>query len=418
MRIKTSLALFLLISVFGIGHFLDRGKMMIPEFTVPYFSGASLLGQGKGWEFNLNEVDNVHAIVSLENKEESKDKINAYRFSSKGLNARPYSINQEGYLYVIWIAKNIFFWTGDISAVKHFQLFVHALISFLLIILLKKKRDRILFILFYAINPFIINFAIYPFYYFWEVVPSAILAYFYLSKKKIPFFGLLLLALLLASLFQIRSSVLMICGLVLLLSSMHLPVLKKTILFGFFAACIWFMQPQTMHKHPGHVLYTSLGAYPNSYVESFNDTISWNAYRKASGIQYSYSSIPGMYDAEVFFGESKWCLTEYKKIAGEEPIMIIRNAILNYFQTFSFGYFRSSLLLSYFSAFLGLCFFSLLLFKKKHFHILGITAASFTYFFYLAPLPIYLYGSYLLIVLSIIELSGANPDIKKNKTNS
>jgi hypothetical protein len=154
-------------------------------------------------------------------------------------------------------------------------------------------------------------------------------------------------------------------------------------------------------------MYTSLGAYPNAYVESFSDTIPWNAYRTHKAINYSYTSTPDMYDKEVFFGESEWCLSEYKKIAISEPLMILRNAALNYLQSFSIGHIRSSLLLSYLSSIIGLIFLLLLYFKKKFNIIIALTAASCTYFIYLAPLPIYLYGSYILLIIGFIELLNA-----------
>ncbi len=396
--------LIVFISVFSLGRFLDTGRMMIPEFTVPYFSGAALLHSGAGWQFNLNEVDTLHRLLSIEDKNESRDKINTYRFSSGKIALRSYSINQQGYLYVALLARSLFSWTGEIGAVKLLQLLVHSLLSLLILLALKTKRDRVLFFFLYVVNPFILYYAIYPFYYFWEVIPSAFLVYFFLSRRPIPFISLLVISIFFAFIFQVRSTVFVINILTLIFASGHLLFYKRAMVLIVYGLSIWAMQPRETHKHPGHIMYTSLAAYPNSYVKNFSDTTAWNAYRKHTGINYSYASSPGMYDSEVFFGESEWGLDEYKKIVIENPLLILRNAMLNLCQSFSFGYFRSSLLLSYLSALFGFMFILLLIVKKKYKLITGITAASCTFCLYLAPLPIYLYGSYILILIAFIEI--------------
>jgi len=406
MKSKNSflIAILVFISVFGIGHFLDKGKMMIPEFTVPYFSGAALLHHGEGWKFNLNEVDSIHKFLSISDKNESEKKINSYRFDSNQMESRSYSINQPGYLYIVWFAGNIFRWTGDIGGVKLFQLLIHAIISIILLLLLKIKRDRLIFFFLYVINPLIIYYALYPFYYFWEIIPSAILTYLFLSKRKVSFSILILLALILAFNFHIRSTVLVISLLLLLYAGRHLSIIKQGIAIAVFFICLVGMKSQSTDKHPGHIMYTALGAYPNSFVKGFSDTISWNAYRNSNGTNYTYLTKPEMYDPEVFFGESKWCLNEYLKISKAEPLMLIRNATLNFFQSFSFGYFRASLALSYLSAFIGSIFFTVLFVRKKFYSMAAIIAASCTFSFYLPPLPIYLYGSYLLILIAVMDL--------------
>jgi len=406
MKNKNSLLLIFLlfISVFGIGRLLDNGRMMIPEFTVPYFSGAALLHQGQGWKFNLNEVDSLHAFQAIPDKKESVVKINAYRFASEEDNTRAYSINQPGYLYVSLLAGNIFWWTGDIGAVKLLQLLFHTIVCLLILFQLKSKRHKILFFFLYAVNPFIIYYAVYPFYYFWELIPSAIFLFYYLSNKKASLSLLLLVSIFLAFLFHVRSSVLLISILTLIYASGHLPILRRSAIIGLYALLVWVFQPDQKQKDPGHIMYASLGAYPNSYVKYFSDTVPWNAFRKAGGIEYSYSSTPGMYDADVFFAESEWCLSEYKIIAKKEPLMIVKNAVINFFQSFSLGYFRTSLGLSYLSAFLGLILFCLMIYHKQFKLLFAIISAGLTFCMYLAPLPIYLYGSYILIIIALIQV--------------
>ncbi len=393
---------------------MDRGRMMIPEFTVPYFSGAALYTGEKDWNFNLNEVDSLHAFQKIVDKQLSRDKINSYRFSSQKINTKSYSINQEGYLHVVRLATSIFSFTGDIGAVKYFQLFVHALVSLLIILLLSKNSDRLIFFCLYAVNPFIIYYVIYPFYYFWQMIPSAFLIYFLLSRKLLPFALLIVVSIVLAFLFHVRSSVLLISLVTLFFACGHLNIVKKIALFAIYLIAILFMQSKATDKHPGHIMYVSLGAYPNKFVNTFSDTVAWNAFTHFKGVQYSYASTPGMYDAEIFFDESKWAFSEYRKIAIENPLMILRNAGLNFFQSFSFGYFRSSLFLSYLSAFHGLIFFIILIMLKKYKYVIALIAASGTFIPYLAPLPVYLYGSYILLTMAAIDVFHSINPFKKS----
>jgi len=98
-----------------------------------------------------------------------------------------------------------------------------------------------------------------------------------------------------------------------------------------------------------------------------------------------------------------------------EPLMVIRNATLNFFQSFSFGYFRASLALSYLSAIIGAIIFTVLLLRKKIYSLAAIIAASCTFSFYLPPLPIYLYGSYLLILIAVMDLFTGKLSTKNEK---
>ncbi len=402
---KGSLYALLVCSVvFLSGKFIDRGQMMIPEFTAPYFSGAALYHHGSEWQFNLNEVDSLHALNAISEPAEKIRKINAYRFSKHKAETRTYSINQPAYLHLIKLAGFLFPFTGDIGAIKILQLTVHVLISFAVLLLLKNLKLQILFLLLYVLNPLMIYYALYPFYYFWTIIPSAAFVILYLTDKKFPFVAILILSIVLAFFYHVRSSILPISLFVLLFSTWHQSWLKKFSVLAVYLLAIWIMNSGYSGKHPGHIMYTALGAYPNKYVQGFNDQVSWKAYKEFTGADFTYSSHPGMYDAEVFFGESEWCLRQFKEIAISEPLMILRNAILNLFQAFSAGHIRENLLFNYLSSISGFIFFLLLILRKKSLLLSAILTSVIAFSLYLPPLPVYLYGTYLILVLAFIEI--------------
>jgi hypothetical protein len=403
-KTKGLFALFVFAAVFITGKFLDKGQMMIPEFTAPYFSGAALYHHGSEWQFNLNEVDSLHALNKISDPAEKTRKINAYRFSKHKLATRTYSINQPGYLHLINLAKFLFPFTGDIGSVKILQVTVHVLISFAVLLLLKKLNLQIPFLLLYVFNPLIIYYALYPFYYFWTIIPSAFFVILYLYNKKIPLRVILFLSIVLAFFYHVRSSILFISLFVLLFSTWHQSWLKKFSVLTVYLLAIWFIQSSHSGKHPGHIMYTSLGAYPNKYVQGFNDRVSWKAYEEFKGIDYNYSTVPGMYDAEVFFGESEWCLRQFKEIAIREPLMILRNSTLNLFQAFSAGHIRENLYFNYLSSIFGFIFFIAIIVRKKFLLLTAILTSVITYVLYLPPLPVYLYGSYLILILAFMEI--------------
>ena len=394
--------LFILVLTVFIGRIMDNGRMMIPEFTTPYFSGSAILNTNFDWNFSPADADSLRRINQIEDDKERIRSLNKFKFNREPDDSRSYSLNQKGYIFIVLVSTWLFPWMGDIAAVKLFQLLIHSLLSFLILIQLKSSRQKLLFFFLYIINPFVVYYAIYPFYYFWQVVPSAI-AIILLRRKNYSVGFLYLTAILFALMFHIRSTSILVIIVCLLLFPEHIRRLRRWGAFSIFLVLVWFFYPHTEHKHPGHIMYVSLGAYPNEYVQGFSDTVAWNAYRKHTGKQFDYQSKPGMYDASVFFAESEWCLREYTQIAKEEPLMILRNAALNYFQSFGFGHFRSSLSLSYLSTLCGLIIFSFFIYRKNMKAILLISAASLSYILYLPPLPVYMYGSYLLIIYFLIE---------------
>ncbi len=393
-----------LLSVKSVSHFVDRGKIMTPEITIPYFSGAALHNSSNQWVFNINEVDSIKKLSSIPDPALRRNTLDNFRFSNVPDSTHIYQLNQPGLVYAIILAKKIFFWQGDIGALKALQLFIHTLFCFLILLSFTSRKKQLLFFLLYFINPAIIYLTIFPFYYYWQVIGSYILVLVLLNSSCQNFLTILLTSLLLACIYHIRISTLPLSLFILLFGFYKVPLMRRSIALLVFVFSVYFMEPSYLAKHPGHVMYSSLGAYPGSNVKGFADNISFENYSAATGNNYSYKSTPSMYDAEVIMGEAKWGMIEFVSFAKSHPFIIMRNAGLNILESFSFGYMTASLTLTYFSALIGLGFLILLLVRKKYSHVIIILISSCSYILYLAPVPIYLYGTYLILVFAFIEL--------------
>lgn len=403
-RRKALLFLAFAILVGTIAALVDRGKIMTPEITVPYFSGAALGSGSSNWEFNRNEVDKLKKINDIADPALRKSLINDYRFSTQRAEVRSYHLNQPGLVYCIRLARFLFGFAGDILALKFLQLLLHILGCFIILNLLKTARAQTVFLVLYALNPFIIYLTLFPFYYFWQVIPSFLIIILLLNDRTQTISAIIFSVFLLAFMYLIRVTVAPISLLILLIGFRKLSWGIRIPAVLVYLLLVFWMQPSYLSKHPGHVMYSSLGAYPGSPVRGFSDNISFEDYNLATKKNYSYDTNPGMYDSEVIMGEAKWGYEQFKNFALEHPLIIIRNAGLNFFEAFSFGYLTKSIWLTYLSAFIGMLYFSLLVWRRKWLSIILITTAASAYVLYLAPVPIYLFGSYVLLVFGGTEM--------------
>ncbi|MFN8165168.1 MAG: hypothetical protein U0X76_03090 [Bacteroidia bacterium] len=395
--------LLLTILVSLVALLVDRGKIMTPEITTPYFSAAALPVTGQGWEFNVNEAAALKKVNEIANADERRKAINNFRFSDQREQVRTYSLNQPGLVWCIKVARMLFGFAGDILALKLLQLLIHILASFFILKKLNTGKKRLLFLFLYVLNPFIIYLTIFPFYYFWQVIPSFLIIILMQNDRMQKVSVIIFFAILFAAVCQIRITVLPVTLLILLFGFSKLNWKVRIMALGVFALAFYLLSPSYTSKHPGHVMYASLGAYPGSPVRSFSDTTAFQDYSKATGINYSYQTTPGMYDAEVIMGEAKWGYEQFVKFAKDHPFIILRNAALNFFEGFSAGYITKSLSLTYLSAFIGCCFFYYLIRRKQWKSIVLIITSFSAYFLYLAPVPIYLYGTYVLLVFGLLS---------------
>ena len=112
-RILLFIACFL--SVKSVSHFVDRGKIMTPEITVPYFSGAALHNSSDKWIFNLNEVDSLKKMSLITDPVTRRNSIDNFRFSDKQDSICNYSCET----YFLFSRR---YWRLEIIAIIHSHL--------------------------------------------------------------------------------------------------------------------------------------------------------------------------------------------------------------------------------------------------------------------------------------------------------
>jgi hypothetical protein len=156
-----------------------------------------------------------------------------------------------------------------------------------------------------------------------------------------------------------------------------------------------------------HTIFIGIGAYPNPFLSSLSDNEGFDFFHKRTGLVIS-NTIPGgnIYTDHALRDTYITTLkNEYLSLWQTQPFLLIKNAALNFFQSFSLGYFVDyPLWVSYLSAATGFVFCLLLLLKKQYLWIIALAACSITFTPYYPPILAYMYGSFILIVAAFISL--------------
>ena len=104
---------------------------------------------------------------------------------------------------------------------------------------------------------------------------------------------------------------------------------------------------------------------------------------------------------------------EYTRIAADEWLIVVRNAVLNITSAYSIGYKTGDAVFQYFSSLTGLVLALLLLYFRQFFWFFSIGLACAGFALYYPPIAAYLFGSYILTVLAVISILPALFNIRK-----
>lgn len=374
---------------------------MSPVFLVPYFSGAVNYQLPKEWLHIEQEVINYK---NLRDNEKTR-----YNFINDPAQATLYNYNYVGLVYIIMAANFFLPWLGDVLALEYLQIFVHILITLIIYSILSNRIHKIAFLLLYSFNPFIIYFVTFPFYYFWQVLATVFLFPYLISKD-----------------FRYKNWIFVITPIFSLTFLTRPPILACIVLFFIIyfvienkwksiCCLILFILLSTTFsaKKVGnsqtywHTIFVGLGAYPGSPIHSLSDNEGISFFQNKTGKLIS-TSIPGgnfYTDMAIRNSYIETLQNEYLGILDTKPFLLVRNAAINFFQSFSLGYFVDyPLWVSYISAGIGFIFCLLLLYNKQFLWIIAIAASTITFTPYYPPIPAYMYGSYILIIGACISL--------------
>lgn len=369
---------------------MDFNQSMSPGWVGPYLSAAANLDIGS-FTLNIN-MDDIKQFGQL-----SADAQFAYTFPSNE-ETIVYDYLAKGFLFILLFAKTIFFFLGDLAAVQYLQYLVHCFVVFGTMNLLDTKYKKVLFFIFYGINPVVLYFVNYPFYYFWQVVASSLFIYWYFNQEKVKN-SIFLFSALFAFIYITRPTVLFLIILFYFLYSIKSDLKKGIIGFAVFLALINLAPNLTIA--PWHTMYVGIGAYENKYKITLSDEEGYKYYKEQTGKTVNSDNIMNENVKDEYYKSIK---KRYIKIVQEDPLMIIKHALLNILQSYSIGYKVGNPFINYLSASFGLIIIGLLLYTQQYMLFIAIGMASGGFTPYYPPIAAYMYGSYLLIVIGIIGI--------------
>jgi len=391
------LTLILIVIIFITLKLTDFNQTMTPYWVGPYLSAAVNFDWSHFVLYvNWDEIDKFSALGSGSNA------MFTYNFTNHS-DLMAYDYLAKGLVLLLMFAKKLFFWQGDLDALCSLQYIVHIGLSLYVLSLFKEKYQKILFFILYVINPLVLWVVNYPFYYFWQVIPSVIFIYWYLKKDiKMPLF--LLFSAILGYIYITRPTVLFLIILFYMLFGFKKSLKKAFVGFVLFFGLINIAP--SLSIGPWHTMYVGIGAYQNPYGIKLDDEEGYKYYKEQTGKIVNSGNIMNTEIKNDYYNVLK---KRYFEIIKENPIMMVRNAIFNTIQAYSFGYshrlhqkFGDKLI--YISIIIGLIIIGLLLYTKQYILFLAIGFASGSFTLYFPPILTYMYGNFILLVIGFIGI--------------
>lgn len=370
---------------------MDFNQGMSPYWIAPYLSAAANFDLNNPFIMNVN-YDQIKQFSMLSTEQQFN-----YKFPSNTILIN-YDYLPIGFMYILLIAKKIFFFLGDLTAVQWLQYTTHIIIVYTTMQFFKKDYLKILFYLLYGLNPIVLYFVNYPFYYFWQVIPAFVFLWYFLSNKKLGYWIFALVGIL-AYMYFVRATVLFLVLFIFLLYG-YRESWRSSIL-----ACISFLMLilifPSHSQAPWHTMYVGIGAYKNPYNIQLADEEGYKFFYNQTGKKMNSTNINDPQLIDEYYQILK---KEYFRILSENPKLAIKNALLNIFQSYSIGYKVGNEVIAYASAFLGFLMIVLLLYSKQYilFLAIGLLSSSFTPYY--PPIAAYMYGSYILLVVAFINI--------------
>lgn len=367
-------------------------RSQAPSWIYPYFSGAANLGPDLAWRV---DTDAYTAFEQMTYGEQLN-----HRFErSDSPNLAAYSVLDRGYVFIIWIAQNLLFWLPQIKAVIWLQIIFHALSSLWVANRLSTRRQQLIFMLAYALNPVVLHFVTFAYHYYWQVIPS--LAWLWYERQEATRLRrtLPVLLLVLAGAFLIRQSTIIVSLLILsCLAWQHRKAAGWIAVAAFLAFALVAKNP----SQPWHTAYVGIGAYPNATGIALDDESGYKAFKDITGIRIDTTPPNGnYYDEKIraqYYEVLKQQLTSYAK---SHPLELARNSALNILQGFSVGYPVGHPMLAYVSAAIGLAALLAMLACGMYVKIALLLGGVAGFIVYYPPIPAYMFGNYLLLSLAL-----------------
>lgn len=362
----------------------------------PYFSGAANLGLDLAWNIDATTYPSFAQLSYAEQM--------GYEFvQGKPEDLAAYSILDRGYVFIVWIAQNVFFWLPSIKAVLWFQVVFHIVSVLWVLSLLSTTRQRVMFFLAYAVNPLVLHFVTFAYHYYWQVLP-ALLWITYESRRGKPMGSIIYLMLVvLMAAFLVRQSTLLVS-----LFMLGYWLWKERSRHAWFAllTMLVFVFLLKNPSQPWHTAYVGLGAYQNAGQIELSDESGYRRFLELTSTQIDTTPPHGNYYDETtrgeYYNKLRQELTAY---ATEHPLELIRNALLNSAQSFSVGYLTKSRMLSYLSATVGAMVLITMVWRRMYLRIAVLFSSVIGFVFYFPPIPAYMFGNYILLAWILAHMA-------------
>ena len=156
---------------------------------------------------------------------------------------------------------------------------------------------------------------------------------------------------------------------------------------------------------PMHTMYVGIGAYDNPHGVALSDRAGYRLFEEKTGVILSTDPISGyFYDSKTRSDYSDVIKESYLNILQKSPLLLVSNAIKNTLGRYSFGYFVSNSLLQWVAIISGGGFAIMLLLLRQYVWFLAIGFSLITFTSFYPPIPAYMYGSYLILVVAFLQI--------------
>lgn len=362
----------------------------------PYFSGAANLGFDLTWKIDAVAYSEFAQLSYAEQVE--------YKFvRGQPGDLASYAILDRGYMFIVWFAQVLFFWLPSIKAVVWFQVVFHIISVLWILWLLKTKKQKLIFFFAYAINPLVIHFVTFAYHYYWQILPALLWISYeagYLRPLGRKIYWILVI---MGMVFLIRQSTLL-----LLLFILSYWVWKERSIHTWIALSVMLVFALTFKNpsQPWHTAYIGLGAYSNEAGIMLSDDSGFELFETKTGVKIDTTPPNGNYyndiNRSVYYDILR---KEYIKYVTQHPGDVVRNALTNLAQSFSFGYVTKSIKFSYLSALLGTLVALLMIWRGMYLRMALLLMGVLGFVVYFPPIPAYMFGNYLLLAWIFVHIT-------------
>lgn len=379
------------------------------NWTFPYFSGAANLSESFEWRISPSDYDTVSSLSDAEYRlykhRETPDTV----WSNS---------NSYGYVLVAFASQQLLPWLGDLEAAIALQAAVHFATSmFLIVAVMQTRFQRVGLLVLYAANPVVLHFVSLPMYYFWMFIPGCALVVLRFRREWTTLTLAIATPLMLFSLW-VRPTTLFLAAFVYCLAALQARDLRSRSVVA--AAVVVFVLGVSVIYSGGsralwHTAYTGLGAYENPFGPAgLRDEDSYEFFESQTGVKIDTNAVRGNFNDPLVRGQMDELLkNRYLEIVRTDPLLILRNALLNVLQLFSPGHDPDRPFVTAACTVVGACVLLLLVMAKQWVWILGVLSVSVGYVLYFPPIAAYHFGAYLVLVVGCILAVERLPNLSR-----